>query len=86
MYVFHICFDLCVVYGVGGCVHVCGVVCVVVYLFPASGCCLLCCSAVCVGDFCLICDVCSWRCSFMGSMFRRVDVVCRCLLCNLLLF
>ena len=68
MYVFHICFDLCVVYGVGGCVHVCGVVCVVVCcLFLASGCC-------------------SWGCFFMGRMFRRVDVVCWCMLCNLLLF
>ena len=38
MYVFHVCFDLCVVYGVG----VCGLVCVVeCCLFLASGCCLL---------------------------------------------
>ena len=28
MYVFHACFDLCFVYGVGVCVDVCGVVCV----------------------------------------------------------
>ena len=30
--VFHVCFNLCVVYGVGGCVNVCGVVCVVVFV------------------------------------------------------
>ena len=29
VHVFHVCFDLCVVYGVGVCVDVCGVVCVV---------------------------------------------------------
>ena len=28
--VFHVCFDLCVVYGVGVCVNVCDVVCVVI--------------------------------------------------------
>ena len=45
--VFHVCLDLCVVYGVGVCVNVCGVVCVVVYcLFLTSGCCLLCCDIV----------------------------------------
>ena len=33
VYVFHVCFYLCVVYGVGVCVNVCGVVCV-------SECCL----------------------------------------------
>ena len=68
--VFHVCLNFCVVYGVGVCVNVYGVVCVVVCcLFLTSGCCLLCCSG-CVGccDFCLICDACSWRCSFMGSM------------------
>ena len=25
---FHICFDVCVIYGVAVCVHICGVVCV----------------------------------------------------------
>ena len=29
VYVFHVCFDLCVVYGVWVCIDVCGVVCVV---------------------------------------------------------
>ena len=29
VYVFHVCFNLCVVYGVGICVDICGVVCVV---------------------------------------------------------
>ena len=29
VYVFHVCFDLCIVYGVGVSVDVCGVVCVV---------------------------------------------------------
>ena len=44
VYVFDVCFDLCVVYGFGVCVNVCGVVCVVVCsLFLAYGCCLLCC-------------------------------------------
>ena len=38
-YVFYVCFDLCCVYGVGICVNVCGVVCVVC-LFLASECCL----------------------------------------------
>ena len=31
---FHVCFDMCIVYGVGICVDVCGVVC-------AVDCCLL---------------------------------------------
>ena len=29
---FHVCFNLCVVYGVGICVYVCGVVCVICFL------------------------------------------------------
>ena len=37
--VFHVCFDLCVVYGVGVCVNVYDVVCVVCCLFLTSGCC-----------------------------------------------
>ena len=38
--VFHVCFNFCVVYGVGVCVNGCGVVCVVVCcLFLTSGCC-----------------------------------------------
>ena len=45
--VFHVCLDFCVVYGVGVCINVCGVVFVVVCsLFLTSGCCLLCCSVV----------------------------------------
>ena len=39
--VFHVCLN----YGVGGCVNVCGVVCVV-RLFLTSGCCLLCCDVL----------------------------------------
>ena len=27
-------------------------------------------------DFCLICDACSWRCSFMGSMFVSSCICC----------
>ena len=43
---FLFCF-LCVVYGVGICVDVCGVVCVDgSWLFHKSGCCLLCCYIV----------------------------------------
>ena len=45
--VFHICFDFYVVYGVGVCVNVCGVFCVVYCLFLTSGCCLLCYDVVC---------------------------------------
>ena len=45
--VFHVHFDLCVVYGIGICVDVCGVVCVVeCCLFLESGSCLLCCYVV----------------------------------------
>ena len=44
VYVFHVCFDLRVVYGIGICIDVCDVVCVVERcLFLESGCCLLCC-------------------------------------------
>ena len=40
--VFHVCLNFGVVYGIGVCVNVCGVVCVVVCcLFLTSGCCLL---------------------------------------------
>ena len=45
--VFHDCLKFGIVYGVGVCVNVCGVVCVVVgCLFLTSGCCLLCCDVV----------------------------------------
>ena len=40
--VFHVCLSFYVVYGVGVCVNVCGVVCIVCCLFLTSGCCLLC--------------------------------------------
>ena len=45
----------------------------VFFLFITSGCCLLCCDVQCSGcvgccDVCLICDACSWKCSFMGSV------------------
>ena len=67
VYVFHPYFDSCAVYGVGVCVNVCGVVCVVeCRLFLSSGCCLLCCSG---------CVVCSWRYSTMGCMCVSS---CRC--------
>ena len=37
--VFHVCFNWCIVYGVGVCFNVCGVVCVVICcLFLVSGC------------------------------------------------
>ena len=36
---FHVCLNVCVVYGIGACVNGCGVVCC---LFLMSGCCLLC--------------------------------------------
>ena len=40
--VFHVCPNFGIVYGVGVCVNVCGVVCVVLCcLFLTSGCCLL---------------------------------------------
>ena len=45
VYVFHACFDLCVVYGVRICVDVYGVVCVVECVFK-SECCLLFCYVV----------------------------------------
>ena len=46
--VFHVCLNFGVVYGVGVCVKVCGVVCVVVCccLFLTSECCLLCCDVL----------------------------------------
>ena len=44
----HVCLYFGVVYGVGVCLNVCGVVCVVIIccLFLTSGCCLLCCDVV----------------------------------------
>ena len=43
VYLFLVCFDLCVVNGVGICIDISGVVCVVeCCLFLESGCCLLC--------------------------------------------
>ena len=45
--VFHVCLNFGIVYGVGVCVNVCGVVYVVVCCcFFTSGCCLLCCDVV----------------------------------------
>ena len=42
VYLFHVCYDVCVVYGAGVCVNACGVSCVDEYcLFLAAGCCLL---------------------------------------------
>ena len=45
--VFHVCLNFGVIYGVGVCVNVRGVVCVVgCCLFLTAGCCLLCCDVV----------------------------------------
>ena len=45
--VFYVCLNFGVVYGVGVCVNICDVVCVVVWcLFLTSGCCLLRCDVV----------------------------------------
>ena len=45
--VLYVCFDLCVVYGAGRCLHVCGVVCIVeCCLFQESVCFLWCCHVV----------------------------------------
>ena len=42
VHVFHVCFYLCIVYGVGVCVDVFGVICVIEWsLFLPSGCWLL---------------------------------------------
>ena len=76
--VFHVCLIFCVVYGVGVCVNVCSVVCVVV-------CCLL------VGVWGHVIFVLSVMRVVGGvhlwvvCVFRRVDVVCLCLLCTQLL-
>ena len=66
--VFHVCLNFGVVYGVGVWVNVCGVV--VCCLFLTSGCCSV------VGDFCLICDACSWRCSLMGRVCVSSCICC----------
>ena len=44
VYVFHVCFDLCVLYGIEVCVIIlCDVVCVVeCCMFLGSGCCVFC--------------------------------------------
>ena len=39
--VFHVCFDMCVVYGVDICVHVGGVVCIVCFLSLGVACCVV---------------------------------------------
>ena len=39
--VFHVCFNFGVVYGVGVCVNVCGVVCVVCFLRLGVVCCVV---------------------------------------------
>ena len=46
--VFHVCLNFGVVYGVGICVNVCGVVAVLLYVvwFLRHGCCLLCCDVM----------------------------------------
>ena len=85
--VFHVCLNFGVVYGVGVCVNVCCVVCVVIcYLFLTSGCCSV------VGVWGVVIFVLSvmrvvgcvplW----VESVFRRVYVVCLCLLYTQLLF
>ena len=37
-------------------------------------------------DFCLICDVCSWMSSFMGSMCVAILSVVFCVICSVLMF
>ena len=44
--VFHASLNFGIVSGVGVCVNVCGVVCIVCRLSLTSGCCWLCCDAV----------------------------------------
>ena len=89
--VFHIYLNFGVGYGVGVCVNVCGVVCVVVcYLFLTSGCCFLCSDVVVVWGgviFVLsVMHVIGGVPLWVECVFRRVDVVCLCLLCTQLLF
>ena len=80
-------FNFGVVYGVGVCVNVCVVVCC---LFLTSGCCLLCCSVVCVWGVVIfvlyVMGVVRGVPLWVVCVFRRVDVVCLCLLYTQLLF
>ena len=88
--VFHACLNLGDVYGVGVCVNVCSVICVVVCcLFLTSGCSLLCCSVV--GGWGVVIFV-LYVMRVVGGVplwvecvFRRVEVVCLCLLYTQLL-
>ena len=87
---FHVCLNFGVVYGVGVCVNMCGVVCVVVYcLFLTYVCCLLCCDVVgmCVVIFVLsVMRVVGGVSLWVECVFRRVYVVCLCLLYTQLVF
>ena len=67
---FHVCMDFCIVYSVGVCVNVCGVV--LCCLFLVSGCCIVVCC-----DFCLL--------SVM-RVIGGVPLWMVCVLCTQLLF
>ena len=81
---FNVCLDFCVVYGVGVCVNVCGVVSV----FPLRLC-VVCCVMGVLLFFSYLCS-CIWRCSFMGSLLGTqllyrvrcfvLYVICLCLM------
>ena len=68
-----VCFDLCVVYGVGSCGDVCGVVCVVecvCFLSLDVACCVvMCCSGL-------------LRSCVIGGVLLWVSAGCLCLVCT----
>ena len=83
--VFHVCLNFGGVYGVGVCVNVCGVVCVVCFLRLGVVCCVVVVWGVVIfvlSVMCVVGGVPLW----VVCVFRRVDVVCLCLLCTQLLF
>ena len=89
--VFHVCLNFGGFYGVGVCVNVCGVICVVVCLFfLTSECCLLFCDVVSVWGVVIfvlsVTHVVGGVPLWAVCVFRRVNVVCLCLLCTQLLF
>ena len=82
VYVFHVCFGLCVIYDVGICADICGVVFVVEYcLFHESVCCLFCGNVQwVVWKFVLTVMRVVGGFLWVISVFDGVDVVCWCLL------
>ena len=84
--VFHVCLNFGVFYGVGVCVNVCGVVCVVVCFLRLG---VVCCV---VGVWGVVIFVLSVMRVVGGvplwvvCVFRRMYVVCLCLVCIQLLF